>query len=142
MIRKWSEGDIPVIAEIERQCFSDPWNGTMLAESLNNPAFRGLLIESEGIITGYVGYLICGDAEIALIAVSPEYRRHGFGSTLLSSAIEDAKNSGAENVFLEVRVGNVSARELYGKHGFIQIAERKKYYEDGEDALVMVKCLR
>jgi len=42
-------------------------------------------------------------------------------------------------VFLEVRESNAPARALYGRAGFVSIAVRKKYYGDGEDAVVMVK---
>ena len=39
-------------------------------------------------------------------------------------------------VFLEVRKSNRAARDLYGKFGFREAFERRKYYGD-EDAIVM-----
>ena len=33
--RPWQYADIPAIAELEGECFSDPWNHRMLAESLS-----------------------------------------------------------------------------------------------------------
>ena len=48
---------------------------------------------------------------------------------------------GVNKVFLEVRSSNISAIALYEKKGYTKISVRKKYYADGEDALVMVKEL-
>jgi len=44
---------------------------------------------------------------------------------------------GWENGVLEVRVGNAPARALYSGLGFTEAGMRKRYYSDGEDALIM-----
>jgi ribosomal-protein-alanine N-acetyltransferase len=36
-----------------------------------------------------------------------------------------------------VRADNAGARALYAKRGFVQIAQRVRYYADGEDALIL-----
>lgn len=143
MIREWMSRDTPEVARIEKESFSDPWSERMLTESLENPAFRGYVCEMEGCIAGYVGYIVCGDAEIALIAVDGRYRRKGIGRELLLHAIAKAKEEGCGNVFLEVRASNSPARAMYEGVGFVPISLRHKYYGDGEDAVVMVlpaKC--
>lgn len=141
MIRPWLMADVPQITQIESVCFTDAWTERMLCEITDNPCFTGFISEEGGEITGYVGLLICDDAEVALIAVRPENRRQGVASTLLSRACEYAEGVGAEKIFLEVRAGNTGAIGLYGKHGFVPIAMRPKYYSDGEDAIVMMKFL-
>jgi ribosomal-protein-alanine N-acetyltransferase len=41
-------------------------------------------------------------------------------------------------VFLEVRVSNIAARKLYEKIGFVQVGQRKAYYQHpAEDALIL-----
>ena len=45
-------------------------------------------------------------------------------------------------MFLEVRSSNTPAINLYKKAGFTNLSVRKKYYDDGEDAVVMAKELR
>ena len=40
---------------------------------------------------------------------------------------------------LECRRSNVTAQDLYHKLGFIDVGWRKRYYENGEDALVMAR---
>jgi ribosomal-protein-alanine N-acetyltransferase len=52
---------------------------------------------------------------------------------------------GCKKIFLEVRVSNSPAIELYNKTGFKRVSIRKNYYRlpDGrEDALVMSKRLK
>ena len=52
---------------------------------------------------------------------------------------------GCKKIFLEVRVSNNPAIELYNKTGFKRVSIRKNYYRlpDGrEDALVMSKRLK
>ena len=46
------------------------------------------------------------------------------------------KDYGVDEIFLEVRPTNSSAIKLYEKLGFENISVRKKYYSDGEDAMV------
>ena len=38
---------------------------------------------------------------------------------------------------LEVRESNLKAKALYQKLGFFEVKRRRRYYEDGEDAIVM-----
>ncbi len=45
------------------------------------------------------------------------------------------------DLFLEVRVGNAAAIALYRAFAFEQVTIRKRYYPDGEDALVMHRRL-
>ena len=138
MIREWRAEDTPAVAAIERESFSDPWSEEMLSASLCNPVFHGFVYEENGEAAGYVGVMITDAAEIALIAVRPDKRRKGVGGQLLSAALSFARAEGCDNVFLEVRVGNVPAKTLYEKFGFLPVYVRKRYYSDGEDALVMV----
>lgn len=138
MIRPWVLSDNDAVEKIERESFSDPWSKKMLDDCFLTPVFQGLVWEEDGQVCGYVGMLIPDDGEIALIAVDKKFRRRGIGEKLLSSAVSVAKEKGAQSMFLEVRTSNLSAQGLYKKAGFIPIAIRKKYYSNGEDAIVMV----
>jgi len=55
--------------------------------------------------------------------------------------IADAKERGATEMFLEVRVSNAAAMRLYLGCGFAGVYARTRYYSDGEDCLVMKKIL-
>ena len=53
--------------------------------------------------------------------------------------VQYAANLGAQYMTLEVRRSNTMAQNLYKSMGFVELAVRKRYYEDnGEDALLLV----
>ncbi|MGH8881017.1 MAG: ribosomal protein S18-alanine N-acetyltransferase, partial [Stackebrandtia sp.] len=78
------------------------------------------------------------EAQILNLSVVPDARRQGLGRALLERFIDDAQRSGAEQMFLEVRVSNAPAIALYEKYGFHIIGLRKRYYQpSGADAFTM-----
>ena len=140
--RAWTMNDLDGIAALERECFPDPWNRRMLAESFLSENFFGVLLEEEGALVGYGGMGVAQDeAELQLIAVSEMYRRCGRGRMIVEDLMELAKKRGVKRIFLEVRVSNASAQMLYLKCGFRGLYARSRYYPDGEDAIVMMKEL-
>lgn len=142
MIRAAEDQDLDRIAELENVLFADsPWPWKEFEHELHENPFAILLVdEEEGRVVGYLDYWILYEqAQVATIGVDPEYQNRGIGSALLSYAEKDAADQGCETFSLEVRVSNAPARHLYEKHGFIQVNIRKGYYENGEDAYLMVK---
>jgi ribosomal-protein-alanine N-acetyltransferase len=72
--------------------------------------------------------------EILQLETNAAFRRRGFARKLIRRFLE--QNPG--NVFLEVREGNVAARQLYEKEGFTEIGRRREYYSAPlEDAIVL-----
>lgn len=143
LIRDWIYEDILKISELEKEIFSgEAWSYKTLATAFKTPTFLGVLCEDGGEIAGYGGVTVAADsADIGNIAVSENYRCGGVGTALLQRLCEKAKEKGAEKVFLEVRVSNSAAMQLYLKCGFVGAYARTRYYPDGEDCLVMVKKL-
>ena len=92
-----------------------------------------------------LGYFVAmtGVDEVHLlnITVAPEFRGEGWARVMLDALAIWARGQGADWLWLEVRVGNERAIQVYGAHGFRQVGRRKNYYpNDGgqrEDALVM-----
>jgi ribosomal-protein-alanine N-acetyltransferase len=75
-------------------------------------------------------------AWISTLGVLPEYRRQGLGSRLLLTCEEHMPVS---RVRLSVRAANHPAIQMYTRHGYQQHGVWKRYYSDGEDALVLEK---
>jgi ribosomal-protein-alanine N-acetyltransferase len=59
----------------------------------------------------------------------------------MRAAMADARAAGAAAMFLEVAESNAAARALYGGLGFAPVGRRPRYYENGEDALVLRRAL-
>ncbi len=133
MIRLATKEDIKGIKTIENRCFSDFWTEQMLLESLDNDCIMVVIDLGENIV-GYAGLYPSGD--ITNIAVLPEYRGLGYGKMLVTEIIKQAQFNNIERIFLEVRSSNNIAIKLYEKCGFKLISCRKRYYKDGEDALI------
>ena len=70
---------------------------------------------------------IADEGELLLLAVAPEFRRHGIGRKLLDHFLEEARQAGVSRVHLEVREGN-PAVVLYRHAGFTLAGRRTKYY--------------
>lgn len=138
LIRKMTLEDIHAVAEIETKCFSLPWSEKSFEDSINREDTIFLVCEDE-VITGYIGmYLSFDEASITNVAVSPEFRKKGYGEQLVAHAKEAAKAANTECIFLEVRVSNEPAISLYKKQGFEELGIRKKFYEHPvEDAIIM-----
>jgi ribosomal-protein-alanine N-acetyltransferase len=75
---------------------------------------------------------------IVSIAVEQHYRKMGIGSALLRESMKAMKeNYKVEEVYLEVRVSNEVAINMYRKNGYKEVKLLKGYYADGEDAYLM-----
>ena len=124
------------IAVMEKKYFKSPWTVEMLASSLCSSAVIVIATDDEcdDKLVGYGGFYTTGD--ITNIAVSAEYRGRGLGKSIVDLMIDNAKTLSVDTLFLEVRVGNTIAINLYDKCGFKHIHNRKRYYEDGEDAMI------
>ena len=80
-------------------------------------------------------------AEIGWIAVLPEYQRRGFGSRLMKSMEQYAKEKGIRKVYVEPSVANKIAVHFYIENGYKPEAIRKDWYRDGEDSVILGKHL-
>jgi len=79
-----------------------------------------------------------GVSWVATIGVDPRYQRRGVGRALLRACEEKTK---LPRIKLTVRMSNGSAISLYEKEGYRSVDIWKRYYNDGEDGLVMEKTL-
>jgi [ribosomal protein S18]-alanine N-acetyltransferase len=139
-IRDAIAGDLAEILAIERVAFPTPWSLKSFERELTLPFSRIAIasLPDSGRAIGFLcRWLVADECHILNIAVLPEYRRHGVGIHLMSSAIAEARAKRAQTVTLEVRRANVAARRLYRKLGFEERRLRRNYYGPGEDAIVM-----
>lgn len=142
LIRKWEKKDNPQIAFLEGLCFEFPWSEEMICETQSHPLFLGIVGEETEKVICYAGAVYCmEDADIALVATSPEFRRKGYAESVINRLIDELFKKGVRNIYLEVRITNDGAKSLYTKLGFIPVGIRKNYYENAEDAIVMKKVL-
>ena len=141
IIRKCRYEDILSVSELEKLCFKgESWSFGTIASAFENPAYCMLVAEEGGEVIGYGCTCTTLDTcVLGNVLVAVAYRKSGIGRAILTELLSDAKERGAEKVFLEVRVSNSAALRLYLSCGFVGVHARTRYYSDGEDCLVMVK---
>ena len=129
------------IAQLEAQCFSDPWSEKSIASELENPLSLWLVAEEDGQVYGYVGsQTVLDESDMMNVAVDPRFRRQGIARALIETLIAELSKMGSRCLRLEVRVSNENARALYARMGFQQLGLRKNYYHNPkEDALILGK---
>lgn len=140
MIRAARREDLGVIAALEsEEPLGTQWTHSQLEQELENPRTVFLVATVEQRIVGHVfAWKTLDELEILTVAVRPEHRKQGLGRALLHTLL---MTEGVTVVFLEVRASNSAARALYRSSGFQETGTRKRYYRDGEDAVLMRRSL-
>lgn len=138
VIREMTESDITEIADLEKECFSEPWSENSLRDELTNETARFYVLRDNENLLGYIGANnICNEVYITNVAVSGNCRGKGYGKTLVNHLIKQSETERAFFITLEVRKSNENAIKLYEKCGFKLIGERKNFYsKPQEDALI------
>lgn len=119
--------------------FDDFWSVDTLKSELMGPNKAYIVAKQDEEIIGFAGCMKnFPEIEIMNIVVKKNCRGKGIGKMLLQKMIENAKNDGAQEIFLEVNENNKVARQLYQNAGFSEMGKRKNYYRQ-ESAIVMLK---
>lgn len=127
---------------IEQRTQKNPWNAQSLSECFSD-AYKVVVLYVGEISQGFaVIYNTRFTTDLLTIGVDPEYQGKGYGRFLLECTLREALEGGADECFLEVRVSNVRAQNLYKSMGFEIVGTRKDYYqktssEEAEDAYTM-----
>ncbi|AXV37192.1 MAG: ribosomal protein S18-alanine N-acetyltransferase [Methanobacteriaceae archaeon] len=143
IIREFRLPDLKRVLEIERMSFNDPYPASILKDIYNLGA--GFLVaQQHNIIVGYIIFWIRFEDEghIISIAVDEKNRRINVGKNLVETAIQIFKKYDIKNIKLEVRAKNKGAINFYKSLEFNEEKIVPGYYEDGEDAVLMYRCLK
>ncbi|MCU4717682.1 GNAT family N-acetyltransferase [Halapricum hydrolyticum] len=148
-VRQAARTDLLAVFRIEQASFPQPWPYSAFEQFLASPGF--LVAEVGGPDepgqSGIVGYVVADTVpnhgqplgHVKDLAVHPDRRGEGVGSLLLGRALATLDDVGVSSVKLEVRAGNERARSLYERFGFRHLRTIPNYYDDGEDAFVLVR---
>ena len=148
-LRDFRPEDLKEVMHINRTCLPENYSSYFFMSIHRNYPDLFLVAERGGRV---VGYIMCRveksffsrkvKGHVISIAVMPEHRRMGIATALMKEALSRmAERYGASECFLEVRVSNTPAINLYEKLGFKKADVIPHYYLDGEDAFLMKKLL-
>lgn len=151
-IRQAERADLLAVYRIEKASFASPWPFEAFERQLPEPGFLVAVDESgqgtDDIDTAdLIGFIVADLVpnhgqplgHVKDLAVHPEYRDEGVGTTLLRHGLKALYDQSASSVKLEVREGNEAAQRLYSRFGFQPLRRVPRYYDDGEDAIIMIR---
>ncbi len=130
----------PVLA-VEQSAYAHPWSRANFTDTLAAGYEAQLLLADDTLLGYFVAMKGFEEVHLLNITVAPACQRQGWARVMLDALALWARGQGAEWLWLEVRVGNQRALQVYEAHGFRRVGQRKDYYPaDGgrrEDAFVM-----
>jgi len=153
-IRTFTVSDLERVMHINTKCLPENYSSYFYKDIYTKYPDTFLVAEMDGELQGYImcriekGWSKRGRlsparlAHVVSVAVMENYRRKGIGNDLINEAMARGRRVyDCSEGYLEVRVGNEPAVNLYGKLGFTKVKRNYGYYLDGEDAWVMATPL-
>lgn len=135
-IIKLTNDYVSAVAEIEKSCFSNPWDETAIKAELDNYCSEIYIAVENGIAAGYANiYTVLDEMDVVRVAVLPQYRRMGIAKAILEFALKEKQGA----VYLDVRESNHPAISLYKSLGFVDTGVRKNYYTNPTENAILMK---
>lgn len=125
-------------AELEKRCFSSPWELEEYEKSRQREDFSCLCAYTDGEFSGFLmAFHVLDECHLLDIATEEKFRRQGVGAALIRELMKRAGEKDGGVIYLEVREKNQAARGLYEKLGFVPVGKRKDYYKYPTDDAVL-----
>jgi ribosomal-protein-alanine N-acetyltransferase len=132
---------LDAVVAIEQRAYAHPWSRTHFLDALQSGNQAQLLVADDVLLGYFVAMPGVDEVHLLNITVAPEYQRQGWSRVMLDALTLWARGQSAQWVWLEVRVGNLRAMQVYAAHGYQRVGQRKEYYPSDhgqrEDAVVM-----
>ena len=129
------------IAVIEQSAYAHPWSVTNFKDTLAAGYEAQILLAGDTVLGYFVAMKGVDEVHLLNITVAPAYQRQGWSHLMLDALALWARGQGVEWLWLEARVSNLRALQVYTRYGFHRVGLRKDYYPDGqgkrEHAIVM-----
>lgn len=139
-IRWEDDALVEKVYALDARCLpGESWSLRAFYEEADKPGscLSAAVDENNEVLGFLLAQTVLDEAELAKIAVSPEYRRQGIADMLLQHLFcllgKDI------TVYLEVRESNAAAISLYEKHRFQRVGLRKRYYHAPEEGAVIMR---
>lgn len=129
------------VLAIEQSAYAQPWSRGNFSDSLRSGYQAQMLVADGGILGYFVAMKGVDEVHLLNITVAPAHQAQGWGRVMLDALAIWSRGQGAQWLWLEVRVSNARALQVYERHGYRRVGERKGYYPAAhgqrEDAVVM-----
>ena len=131
IIRRMEPRDAEAVAVLEAENFSEPWSANSFMEEIRKESSVYLVVYDDDTLIGVCGLVTaCDEGEVLNVSVKKEYRKQGIAFQMLQQLVLEADKRGIKHLTLEVREGNMPARTLYEKLGFVCEGIRPGFYRN------------
>lgn len=140
IIRPMQQDDVEGVMEIENVVCEFPWTANIFSDCIKVGYGCWVLSEDNKVLGYGLLSLSAGEGHVLNLCIKPSHHHQGLGTWMMKHLINQTRRQAAGSIYLEVRVSNQHAIDLYHKLGFTQIGERKDYYparNGREDARVL-----
>lgn len=130
------------VLEVEQSAYEWPWTEANVQDSIRSGYQCVSLIAGVDTLLGYyIAMQGVDEVHLLNLTVAPAYQRQGWARVMLDALALWSKGQNAQWLWLEVRLGNLRAQQVYDAYGFRRVGERKHYYPstgaEREHAVVM-----
>jgi ribosomal-protein-alanine N-acetyltransferase len=136
---------LDAVLRVEQQAYAHPWARGNFVDSINAGYEAQLLLAGDTLLGYFVAMKGVDEVHLLNITVAPDQQGQGWARVMLDALAIWTKGQGSDWLWLEVRVGNQRAVQVYEARGFRRVGLRKAYYPavngQREDALVMSLAL-
>lgn len=133
------KANIAFVANVYNLEIGSSWSEADLATFQAEPLNNVYEIQLNARCVGFIMLTtVKPEANLINIAVAKPLQNLGIGKQALEHLVQKLKKSNVNVLHLEVRQHSPAAR-FYLRHGFYPTGQRKAYYSDGEDAVLMTK---
>jgi len=153
-LRTFTVSDLERVMHINTACLPENYSSFFYKDLYTRFPDTFIVAEMDGELQGYImcriekGWSKRGRlsparlCHVVSIAVMESYRRRGIGKALVEQAMGRGRRVYECNEgYLEVRISNEPAVNLYAKLDFTKVKRNYGYYLNGEDAWVMAAPL-
>ena len=129
------------LLRVEQSAYSHPWTRGNFVDSLKAGYSVMTLMGGDTLLGYFVAMEGVEEVHLLNITVAPKFQGQGWAVLMLDALSLWSRGRGAHWLWLEVRVSNTRAMQVYERYGYARVGERKNYYpaDQGhrEDAVVM-----
>jgi ribosomal-protein-alanine N-acetyltransferase len=138
-LRPMKLDDIDEVIKIEKDLFPEPWDEDAFYLSIMMNDYISVVgTLNDKIISYMIGRPEGNNFHLMNIAVSRKHWQKGFGSKMISYLLKELeKNESIKSCYLEHRITNKAAFEMYKKFGFKVVGIKPNYYRNKVDAVIM-----
>jgi ribosomal-protein-alanine N-acetyltransferase len=119
---------LDAVLRVEQQAYAHPWSRGNFLDTLASGYQAQLLMADDTLLGYFIAMKGVDEVHLLNITVAPEYQRQGWAHVMLDALTIWAKGQGADWLWLEVRVGNLRAMNVYESQGYRRVGLRKNYY--------------